>query len=165
MKTLFQHFWIATLTAFGVVAITFAQGRENYPPARPDVAELAREFEGSPYLYGGSDPGGFDCSGFAMYTYRIAGTRIPRSTGEQFDRLAIVPGEPRRGDLVFFSADPGADGITHVGVFLGDADQAGAPNTGGRWFIHAPKSGDTVRLERFDVPYWQDRFRGARTAR
>ena len=107
---------------------------------------------GTPYVWGGTSPGGgFDCSGLVNYVFRdMLDMRLPRTSRE----LAEVEG-PRialdalqTGDLIFF----GADGqISHVGIYVGE----------GR-FIHAPRTGTVVRLEKIDTPYWLARYSGAR---
>ncbi len=107
---------------------------------------------GTPYVWGGATPdGGFDCSGLVNYVFRdMLDLRLPRTSRE----LAEVEG-PRialdalqAGDLIFF----GANGqISHVGIYVGE----------GR-FIHAPRTGSVVRLEKIDTPYWLARYSGAR---
>ncbi|MEQ9364167.1 MAG: C40 family peptidase [Leptospirales bacterium] len=150
--------WISKLYAVGL------------PEGGVELAEILRvaeSLEGRPYLYGGSDEDGFDCSGFTYYVYGRAGYRIPRTVREQFHGLVSIP-QPRPGDLVFFAIDTEqkqgqiADGYdveafdaaaaTHVGIYAG----------GGR-FIHAPRTGGKVRVESMETPYWRDRLRGSRT--
>ena len=107
---------------------------------------------GTPYVWGGTSPdGGFDCSGLVNYVFRdMLDIRLPRTSRE----LAEVEG-PRidldalqTGDLIFF----GAGGqISHVGIYVGE----------GR-FIHAPRTGTVVRLDKIDTPYWLARYSGAR---
>lgn len=117
-------------------------------------AVLMRAFSlvGTPYVWGGTTPdGGFDCSGLVNYVFRdMLDMRLPRTSRE----LAEVEG-PRidldalqTGDLIFF----GSEGqISHVGIYVGE----------GR-FIHAPRTGSVVRLEKIDTPYWLARYSGAR---
>ncbi|PNS09657.1 C40 family peptidase [Solilutibacter silvestris] len=107
---------------------------------------------GTPYVWGGTNPdGGFDCSGLVNYVFRdMLDMRLPRTSRE----LADVEGPRieldalRTGDLIFF----GSSGqISHVGIYVGE----------GR-FIHAPRTGTVVRLEKIDTPYWLARYSGAR---
>ena len=92
----------------------------------------AKRFLGVPYRWGGSGPGGFDCSGLVRYVYQRFGVELPHSSyadfnlGRRVGRWALEP-----GDLVFFS------GLGHVGLYVGH----------GR-FIHAPHSGTRVQISR-----------------
>ena len=107
---------------------------------------------GVDYRNGGRSPNhGFDCSGLVAHVYQEAfGMRLPRNTLAQ-SRIgsAIGPAELLPGDLVFY--DTLDRPYSHVGIYLGD----------GR-FVHAPKSGAQVRVERMQTRYWADRFNGAR---
>ena len=122
-------------------------------PARANAVLMrAISLVGTPYRYGGNSPeGGFDCSGLVNYVYRdVLDLRLPRTSRE----LAAVQGPripPDRlasGDLVFFG-DAGQ--ISHVGIYVGE----------GR-FVHAPRTGGTVRLDRLDESWWQQHYSGAR---
>ena len=126
-----------------------AQGREaERGEAR---AREALALVGVAYRPGGAAPaGGFDCSGFTRFVYAGQGHAIPRQTGDQarWGRPVAAAGLSP-GDLVFFA--PHGRRISHVGIWVGQ----------GR-FVHAPKSGLTVRAERLDDPYWSSRYAGAR---
>jgi cell wall-associated NlpC family hydrolase len=116
----------------------------------PAVARTAETLLGLPYREGGSLPDGFDCSGLVNYVFARHGLAVPRDVR----RLALAGAEVPRGgiapgDLVFFATT--GDGPTHVGIAVG----------GGR-FIHAPKSGDVVRIESMSASYWTSRFVAAR---
>lgn len=114
------------------------------------VAGTALSLRGTPYRNGGSDPGGFDCSGFVKYVYQQNGVAVPRTVTEQFRAGRQVGGpqlEP--GDLVFFSTV--SAGASHVGIVIG-----------GDEFVHAPSSTGEVRVERLSASYWSTRFVGAR---
>lgn len=120
---------------------------EVSPPA---LVATALTFRGTPYRYGGSDPTGFDCSGFVQWVFALHGTALPRETrdqygaGEKIDRDEVEP-----GDLVFFETV--SRGASHVGIALGGGE-----------FVHAPSSRGVVRVERYDGPYWSERWVGAR---
>lgn len=126
---------------------------------RDGAAELviaAMNFLDRPYRLGGqSIDTGFDCSGFTRHLFGQAlGIDLPRRVDDQaHDRsLSQVPRDAlRAGDLVFFNTLRRT--FSHVGIYIGD----------GR-FIHAPRSGARVRLERIDSDYWARRFTGARRA-
>ena len=113
------------------------------------VAELAQHYLGSDYKYGGSSPTGFDCSGFALYIYKIKGITLPRSSQKQYAQLLAVR-VPREGDLVFFRTYKNT--VSHVGIYLGNFE-----------FIHAPGKGKTVRIDDIRNPYWRKVYAGARS--
>lgn len=114
------------------------------------LSSTALSLRGAPYRFGGSDPQGFDCSGFVAYVFDRHGVAVPREVRDQFkvgkkvsrDRL-----EP--GDLVFFSTV--APGATHVGIAIG-----------GDQFVHAPSERGVVRVEQLTTKYWASRFVGAK---
>jgi cell wall-associated NlpC family hydrolase len=110
----------------------------------------ALSLRGSPYRNGGSDPQGFDCSGFTQYVFAQYGVALPREVREQFGKgRAVSPDEVAPGDLLFFSTT--APGPTHVGIAIG-----------GDSFVHAPSSTGVVRVERLGSSYWAPRYIGAR---
>ena len=124
----------------------------NDPAAANAVLMRAIGLVGTPYRYGGNTPDtGFDCSGLVNYVFRdMLDLRLPRTSRE----LAVIQG-PRiatnrlaPADLVFF----GSGGtVSHVGIYVGE----------GR-FVHAPRTGGTVRLDRLDGAYWRDHYTGAK---
>lgn len=127
-------------------------------PALPDVragvrdiiVDTALTFRGIPYRNGGSDPSGFDCSGFTQYVFALNGIALPRAVEEQFEvGQKIDAGDLASGDLVFFKTV--SRGPSHVGIVIG-----------GDQFIHAPSSRGVVRVERLSADYWSQRFIAAR---
>jgi len=124
------------------------------PPAAPgvlaDVIQTALGYLGIPYRNGGSDPSGFDCSGFVQYIFARHGTALPREVRDQY-RIGhdIDLDEVKAGDLLFFETV--SRGASHVGVVIGE----------GR-FVHAPSSRGVVRVEPYTANYWARRFVGAR---
>src|SRR5215510_14296917 len=114
-----------------------------------EITGTALGLRGAPYRDGGSDPAGFDCSGFVRYVFEQSGVRVPRTVGEQYRAGRQVTGAIEPGDLVFFTTV--APGATHVGISLG-----------GDEFVHAPSGAGKVRVERMSASYWSTRFVGAR---
>jgi cell wall-associated NlpC family hydrolase len=110
---------------------------------RGPIAKLALSMVGVPYRYGGSNPDeGFDCSGLVHYTYTSNGHVVPRTSQAQYDAARIIAlAEAAEGDLLFFRDETK---LSHVGIYLGDGE-----------FVHAPSTGDTVRVASIDSPYYQ----------
>jgi len=125
-------------------------GIETPPPAPAAVVATALGFRGVPYRNGGSDPSGFDCSGFVQYVFARHGVLLPREVRDQYrtGREIDLP-EVQAGDLLFFETV--SRGASHVGMALGDGS-----------FVHAPSSRGIVRVERYTDSYWARRFVGAR---
>lgn len=110
----------------------------------------ALALRGAPYRAGGSDPSGFDCSGFTQYVFGEFGMTLPRDVREQFQAgTPVAPNVLSPGDLVFFSTV--APGASHVAIAIG-----------GDEFVHAPSSKGVVRVEHLSSSYWQPRYIGAR---
>ena len=103
------------------------------------VVAKAKEHLGTPYVWGGEQPGGFDCSGLIQWTYKQFGIDLPRVSGDQSKAgRAVSAAEARPGDLVFFKrARPAPD---HIGMYAGD----------GQWVV-APKTGDVVKMQKVDL--------------
>jgi cell wall-associated NlpC family hydrolase len=110
----------------------------------------ALDLQGIQYRYGGSDPQGFDCSGFTQYVFAQHAVPLPREVRDQF-RVGrpVHRDELRPGDLLFFSTT--APGASHVAIAL-EGDE----------FVHAPSSTGVVRTERLTSSYWSRRFLGTR---
>lgn len=124
----------------------------DHSPRRAEALLQVLLALGIDYRYGGQSPTtGFDCSGLVAHVFLEAyGRRLPRNTKDQsLAGFAIAAAELEAGDLVFFNTLNRP--FSHVGIYLGD----------GR-FVHAPRTGARVRVERFDGAYWAKRFDGAR---
>jgi cell wall-associated NlpC family hydrolase len=97
----------------------------------PQAAQIALQYLGVPYVWGGASPGGFDCSGLVMYVYAQLGISLPHYTVAQWNAtIPISSSEMQPGDLVFF------DGLGHVGIYIG-----------GGQFVNAPHTGTVVRID------------------
>ena len=105
--------------------------KEENAPSADSVLAYAKNFLGVPYVYGGTTPGGFDCSGFVKYVYANFGIDLPRVTYEQMKvGVAVSTDDLQAGDLLFFR------GGGHVGIYAGDG-----------MYIHAPRTGRTVSID------------------
>ncbi len=123
--------------------LTLALGFEADPAASGTVVAAlsfaARQLN-APYLWGGTGPGGFDCSGLSQAAYGAAGIALPRVAQQQFDAgPAVPPGsavEP--GDLIFFGDGPAT--VDHVGLYVGGGEMIEAPRTQGDRRLELPFS-------------------------
>lgn len=120
---------------------------------RSELVKTAKQFIGIPYRWGGTtSENGFDCSGLTMVSYRLNGLNLPRVSRNQFQAGKWVSKEKLRpGDLVFF-ATKGGTRVTHVGMYVGDGD-----------FIHAPRTGKNVRIEKLSTGFFAKTYMGGRT--
>lgn len=114
------------------------------------IVSAALALRGTPYRDGGSDPSGFDCSGFTQYVFARLGIALPREVRDQYrEGTPVAADRIAAGDLIFFSTV--APGASHVGIAI-DGDE----------FVHAPSSNGVVRVEHLSAKYWTRRFVGAR---
>jgi peptidoglycan hydrolase CwlO-like protein len=96
-------------------------------------AETVLAYHGIPYVWAGASPSGFDCSGLTMYVMRQHGVSLPHHAASQFLLGAsVAPADLRAGDLVFFGSP-----VYHVGMYIG-----------GGYFVHAPRTGDFIKVSR-----------------
>ncbi len=114
-----------------------------------EVVRTAKKFIGVPYVFGGTTPSGFDCSGFLQYAFKENGILIPRLADEQYKLgKAVKTKELTAGDLVFFTTYEA--GASHCGIYLGEGQ-----------FLHVSSSRG-VRIDYLDNTYWAPRFYGAK---
>jgi cell wall-associated NlpC family hydrolase len=139
----------------GKIALGAPQPSDEQAPrvATPshDAAELALRYVGARYRYGGSSPGGFDCSGLTMYVYSQLGVDLPHKASaqinERFGQRVETIESLAPGDLVFFQRTTRARGITHVALYVGDGMMVSA---------NSPKTG--VQHVSIHNTYWRSRF-------
>ena len=106
----------------------------------------AARYLGVPYRWGGASPAGFDCSGLVMYVYAQIGIALPHYTVTQYRMgVAVTRDRLQPGDLVFF------DGLGHVGIYIGAGQ-----------FIHAPHTGDVVKVSSLSESWYASTYVGAR---
>jgi len=117
---------------------------------RQKIVATAKQYIGVPYLWGGTTPSGFDCSGFVQYVYQRHGISLPRTSKEQWTvGTAISKSALQPGDLVFF-ANTYTTGISHLGIYIGNNQ-----------FIHASSS-KGVTITDLSNSYWAARYYGAK---
>jgi cell wall-associated NlpC family hydrolase len=129
----------------GISAST-PEGSTVVPPGvHGGVVGIAMRYLGVPYVWGGSTPRGFDCSGLVSYVFAQIGVSLPHSSYSQFGMgTAVSISQLQPGDLVFFT------GASHVGIYIG-----------GGQFIHAPHTGDVVKISSLSG-YYSSNFAGGR---
>jgi cell wall-associated NlpC family hydrolase len=131
--------------AVGAAAAT-PEGSTVAPPnVHGGVIGVAMQYLGVPYVWGGASPRGFDCSGFVMYVFAAIGVSLPHSSYAQFGMgTPVSMSQLQAGDLVFFS------GASHVGIYIG-----------GGQFVHAPHTGDVVKISSLSG-YYSSAWAGGR---
>ena len=113
------------------------------------IVNEAAKYLGAPYVWGGTTPDGFDCSGLVQYVFNSLGIEISRVSQTQFNEgVPISKGDLQPGDLVFFESN---GDVHHVGIYAGNG-----------MMIHAPRTGDVVRFQSMETPYYQSEYAGAR---
>jgi cell wall-associated NlpC family hydrolase len=118
------------------------------------IADFAKQFIGTPYVWGGTSPSGFDCSGFTQYVMKQFGINLPRISYQQGQGgKAVANGDLQVGDLVFWDNSSRNAGADHVGIYIG----------GGK-YIHAPQPGSSVKISNLGGNYWARRYGAASNA-
>jgi cell wall-associated NlpC family hydrolase len=121
------------------------EGYTPPPPKYGGVVGIAMQYLGVPYVYGGASPSGFDCSGFVMYVFAQVGISLPHNAAAQYGYgIPVSISQLQPGDLVFFN------GLGHVGIYVG-----------GGSFIHAPHTGDVVKISSL-TGWYSSTFVGAK---
>ncbi|MDB5056382.1 MAG: cell wall lytic [Bacilli bacterium] len=109
------------------------------------IQKIASNYLGTPYVWGGTSPQGFDCSGFVRYVYQQNGVQLPRTSSEMYESIGTPVTNLQKGDLVFFANH---NKIDHVGIYIGNNE-----------FISAASKG--VRVDSL-ASYWGNKYVGAK---
>ncbi len=114
------------------------------------IVTSAQKYMGVPYVWGGTTPDGWDCSGYTQYVMKENGISIPRTAAEQYSKgVAVDKANLKVGDMVFFTTyKPGA---SHVGFYMGDGK-----------FIHASSAAKQVTINSLSEEYYTEHYIGAR---
>lgn len=132
---------------------TSQSGTTSSSSAGEAIVAKAKEYLGVPYVWGGSSPSGFDCSGYVQYVMRACGYTIGRGTDSQYfdgPGTLVSKDELIPGDLVFFAGTYDTTGTSHVGIYIGDGN-----------FIHSSSSG-CVKITDLYSSYYVEHYYGAR---
>lgn len=117
-----------------------------------EIADYALQFVGYRYVYGGSSPSGFDCSGFTSYVYKQFGYKLNRSASDQLDNgTPVSMSELQPGDIVIFKKGNSSKRATHVGLYIGNSQ-----------FVHASTSKVGVIISKMSDAYYTTGFVGGR---
>jgi cell wall-associated NlpC family hydrolase len=138
----------------GLLLVSNQKDNNSYPPPSTtcignSIVTFAESFLGTPYVWGGEDPDGFDCSGFVQYVFNHFGITLPRTADIQYYEAGtpVGSGALQIADLLFFETyEPGP---SHVGIYIGDNQMINAQSSG-------------VSIAEFTNSYWSPKYLGAK---
>ncbi len=121
-------------------------------PLGEEIVNVAKQYLGVPYVYGGRSPSGFDCSGLTSYVFAQCGYNITRTATTQLgDGIPVARADLQPGDLVFFRNPGETKPVSHVGIYSGNGE-----------FIHSPNYNTVVRFDSLETGYYADTYVDAR---
>lgn len=134
--------------------VSFTEPDPSQAPASSSIGEqivaFAEQFLGTPYVWAGSSPSGFDCSGFVSYVFKNFGYTVNRTAASMYTNgVAVDKSELQIGDAVFFASS--SESIGHVGIYIGDGE-----------FIHSSSGCGYVTISGLDESYYSRMYVGAR---
>ena len=134
--------------------VSFTEPDPSQAPAAGSIGEqivaFAEQFLGTPYVWAGSSPSGFDCSGFVSYVFKNFGYTVNRTAASMYTNgVAVDKSELQIGDAVFFASS--SESIGHVGIYIGDGE-----------FIHSSSACGYVTISGLDESYYSRMYVGAR---
>ena len=136
----------------GIITTTSAMieptNKSDVVPEIDAVISEANKVIGTPYLWAGATPAGFDCSGFVYYAFKQAGYEISRQSATNYYSLGKDISSPKKGDLVFFATGSNKSNINHMGIYLGNNE-----------FIHSSSS-KGVQISSVTSSYYQSKLIG-----
>lgn len=136
------------LIGFGFMTLTPQMKAEA--ATSEELVTISKKYIGTPYRFGGTSPGGFDCSGYIYYIFREAGISLPRVSADQAKvGQTVSKADLQPGDLVFF-ANTYKSGISHSGMYIGNNQFIGASSSKG------------VTIESMNHSYWGPKFSHAK---
>lgn len=120
--------------------------------ASSNVVQTASRALGTPYVWGGTGPDGYDCSGLVQWAYAQNGVNLPRTAQQQYNATQrLAQSDLKPGDLVFFANTyASSEPITHVGIYMGNNQM-----------INAPTEGKPVQVISMSNPFWASHYAGA----
>lgn len=134
--------------------VSFTEPDPSQAPAAGSIGEqivaFAEQFLGTPYVWAGSSPSGFDCSGFVSYVFKNFGYTVNRTAASMYTNgVAVDKSDLQVGDAVFFASS--SESIGHVGIYIGDGE-----------FIHSSSGCGYVTISGLDESYYSRMYVGAR---
>jgi cell wall-associated NlpC family hydrolase len=148
-----QHVRRLAVCGVCLLALSGATVAAAAPDPGSQVADLAQQYVGSAYRWGGTSPAGFDCTGFVMWVYGQFGVALPHNeAGQLASGPRISADDLQPGDVLVF-ANTYRRGLSHVGIYIGDGQ-----------FVHAADERHGVMVSSLWDSYWAPRFVGASRA-